>query len=66
MDPLTETTTLDQNRHGSNGNEAVFHTLESFITGALHSNGLLSYPGHMAYPLCRDTVSVLEYSDSDS
>ena len=39
------TTTLDQSGPGSNGDERVFHILQSSKTGTLLSNSLVSYPG---------------------
>ena len=45
---LSGTTTLGQSRSGSDGNEGVlpiFHS--SSITGALPSDCLVSYPGHI-------------------
>ena len=38
--------TLGQSGPGSDGNEGVLHILLSSSTGALLSDGLMSYPGH--------------------
>ena len=43
---LTGTTTLGQSGPGSNSNERVLHTLQRSRTGALPSDGLVSYLGH--------------------
>ena len=42
---LTRTTTPHYNRPGTKGDEGVLHILQTNKTGALPSNGLLSYPG---------------------
>ena len=42
---LTSTTTQGQDGPGSNGNEGVFHILQSSRTEASQSNGL--YLGHL-------------------
>ena len=45
---LSGTTTPGQSGSGINGNEGVLHILKSYrITGALSSNCLVSYPGHL-------------------
>ena len=52
---LSSATTPGQSRPGSNGNERVLHIPQS-ITGALPSDCLVSYPGHLlagALLLCR-------------
>ena len=44
---ISGTTTLGQSRLGSNGNNGVFHILQSSsITGASPSDFLVLYPGH--------------------
>ena len=67
---LTGTTTLDQSWPGSNSNEGVFHIPQNSRTGALSSDGLVSYPEHLRgwgggffLLLCRDAVSIF-YSHS--
>ena len=65
---LSSATTLSQSRLGSNGNEEVFHILQSSsITGASPLDCLVSYAGHSlgrrVLPLCRDAVGVF-YSPS--
>ena len=44
--PLSGATTLSQSGPGSNGNERILHILQISKTGALPSDGLMSYPGH--------------------
>ena len=52
---LSGATTLGQSGSGSNGKERVLYIPQSSKTGALQSNGLVSYPGHLlgkVLPLC--------------
>ena len=44
---LTGTITLGQCGPESNGNEGVLYIPQSFRTGALSSDDLVSYPGHL-------------------
>ena len=44
---LLGATTLGQSRQGSNGNEGVLYIPQSSKTGALLSDGLISYPKHL-------------------
>ena len=44
---LKSSITLDQNVPRSNGNEGVLHTPQISRPGALLSDGLMSYPGHL-------------------
>ena len=67
---LSGATTSIQSEPGSNGNEGVLPIPQSSnITGALPSDCLASYPGHLfcggggILPLCRDTARVF-YSPS--
>ena len=41
-----DTTTQCQSGPGCNGNKEVLHILQSSRTGALSSDGLVSYQGH--------------------
>ena len=64
--PLSGATTLGKSRPGSDGNESVLRTLQSFsITGNSPSNSLVSYQGHSLGVLhfCKDKVGVF-YSPS--
>ena len=46
---LSSATTLGQSGHGSNGNERIFHILQSSNTEAIPSNDLMSYSEHSSY-----------------
>ena len=50
---LSGATTPNKSGSGSNSNEGVLHIPPNSKTGALSSNGLKSYPGHLlggSYP----------------
>ena len=58
---MSSATTPDQSGSGSNGNEGVLHILRSSWTGALPSNGLMSYPrqSQVLTPLPRYSQHIL-------
>ena len=59
---LSGATTPGQRGLEKNGNEKVSHIPQISKTGALLSDGLVSYPGHSlreALPFCRGAVGVI-------
>ena len=59
---LSGVTTLSQSGRGRSGNEGVLQIRKISLAGALPSEGLISYPGHLlevgVLSLCRDAVGV--------
>ena len=54
----SDATTPGQSGHCSNGNEGIFHIPQSSKAGALPSDGLMSFPGHLLEGSCRYAVGV--------